>query len=293
MLREMANTIGVFAASGPFEPDRFEAGLARLRLAGATVRLAPGLQAREGYLAGPDAARLAGLEALLEDPEVDGLLAVRGGYGITRILDALDPRAFERANKPIAGFSDVTALHQWLLLRNLPCIHAPVLTQLGQLPVMTAQLTLEALEGAQRPLAADPGPALIGGVAEGRLWGGNLVLLSALAGTPAGRPPPGPSLLLLEEVGESTYRVDRLLTQLRSAGMLEGVVGIALGDFWKCRPAQPHHWELDTVLADRLGDLGIPVRGGFPVGHGRRNEPVWLGRSYRLDADAGILEPIE
>lgn len=285
-------TLGVFAGSGPFEPARLDAGENRLRALGYTLRRASGIEARSGFLAGEDENRARGIIELLQSDDVDALIAARGGYGLARILDRLPTAAFTEAQKWIVGFSDVTALHTHLS-GALETIHGPVVTHLGTLGGGSEGSALAAILRGERPpdLVAD-GPVLRSGRAEGPLFGGNLAVLASLLGTPAFSVPKG-AILLLEDVGEVTYRLDRLFTQLLSAGVFEDIAGVALGDFIDCRPARPDHPTALEVARERLVPLGVPIRAGFPVGHGTRNQPVVLGRAYRLDAEAGRLEPLE
>lgn len=282
--------LGIFAGSGPFDPERFERGVERLSTFGFDVVRAPGIEAQTGFLAGSDEHRAEGFRWLLECAEIDALIAARGGYGLTRILDRLDPGRFATADLRVVGFSDVTALHTHLLSHGLSSWHGPVVTQLPTLP----EADLAALESGLRgdpiaPVEAE-GPVLSGGRAEGPLWGGNLAVFAALVGTPALRLPTEPVVLLLEDVGETTYRIDRTLTHLRSAGVLDRVAGVALGDFIDCRAAQPSHPGVLEVLEERLGSLGIPVLAGIPVGHGRRNRLLPLGRRVLLDTHRQRLE---
>lgn len=299
MLRLMARprsipeggTLGIFAASGPFERSRLAPGRARLESRQLQLVEAPALAAREGFLAGTDTQRVEGLLSLLDRNDVHGLIAARGGYGLTRILGRLPPERFEAAGKWLIGFSDVTALHAHLA-PHLQTIHAPVLTQLGGLDETVADDLRAILGGALGPTLTADGPELSPGVAEGRLWGGNLAVLTALCGTPYLRPPEAPIILLLEDVGETTYRLDRMLTQLLDSGALSNVRGVALGDFHDCHPAQAHHPTVLEVLKERLAGLGVPILAGLPIGHGSRNAPVVLGAPYRLDAPRGRLEPL-
>lgn len=286
-------TLGVFAGSGPYDPDRFEAGVARLEERGFRVVRAPGIDARLGFLAGTDEARAAGIAHLLDRPDVDALIAARGGYGLTRLLDRLDPVLFLRSAKPVVGFSDVTALHTLLLSHGLDTIHGPVVSQLGGLPEEDLDALMAALRGARTGAICAEGPVLVPGRAEGPVWGGNLAVLTALVGTASLRLPDDGVLLLLEDVGESTYRLDRLLTQLGSAGLLRRARGVLLGDFIDCNPAQPGHPEALEVLRERLEIWGIPVLAGFPVGHGARNMTIPLGRRAVLDTSSRSLEVLE
>jgi muramoyltetrapeptide carboxypeptidase len=281
--------IGVFAPASPFPEARYAAGLEVLTTLGAPIVEAPSLRARRGYLAGSDAERLADLHALLEDPAVGALWAARGGYGVHRLLESLDAERLVAAGKPIVGFSDLTALHAVAQRGGLMSIHGPVITQLGELGVEAARDSLTLLSPTPQPLelVAD-GPCVAPGRAEGPLLGGCLSVLAPLVGTPH-LPPLGGAILLLEDVAESTYRIDRLLTGLRLAGLLGRVAGVALGDFWACRPRSDDEPEVGAVLAERLGDLGVPVLAGLPIGHGPRNRAVPLGARAVLDADARRL----
>lgn len=282
--------IGVFAASGPVDPTQIEPGLHILASAGHTVVKSPNLLDRVGFLAGPDDDRIKHLHAFIERDDLDVLMAARGGYGLTRILDRLNPHLFEKSQKPIIGFSDVTALHTWLIGHGLTAVHGPVVTQLPKLTSEQVHACLRAMSGYRPPIFAD-GPVLTSGEAQGLLWGGNLAVLTAMLGTPALKPPPG-FILLLEDVGETTYRVDRTLTQLHTSGLLAQAKGIILGDFVACNPAQAGHPELSEVLNERLGRLGIPVLAGAPIGHGSRNYPVTLGTQYHLSTPNMSLTPL-
>lgn len=282
-------TLGIFAGSGPFERSRLEAGMAPLEALGFRFVDAPDIDSREGFLAGSDEVRAQGVLELLERSEVDAIIAARGGYGLTRILDRLPSRSFATAQKWVVGFSDVTALHAHLtgVIRT---VHGPVLTQLGGLGPEVAGDLSRILSGGLPPALTADGPAWNEGYVEGILWGGNLAVLGALCGTAYLHPPSEPTLLMLEDVGETTYRLDRQLTQLLAAGWPRQLVGVVLGDFHDCRPAQPSHPTALAVLEERLRPLGVPVVSGFPIGHGPRNRPVVLGHPYALTA-SGRLEP--
>lgn len=281
-------TIGVFAPSSPFREDRFEAGLEVLRRLGFRVHLHPQVHARAGYLAGSDLARTGALHELLVDETIDVVMAARGGYGVHRLLPTLDARVFARAEKPLVGFSDVTALHAFAQRHaGLTSIHGPVVTQLGDLGEADHQALVDVLGGARLTYAAD-GPAIARGRATGRLCGGCLSVVVPLIGTEFLDVPAG-GVLLLEDVGEVPYRIDRMLTHLHLAGVLGRVGAVALGDFIGCNPPREGEPTVEEVLAERLGALGIPVLAGLPFGHGRRNLAVPLGATVTLDAEAGTL----
>jgi len=235
--------------------------------------------ARTGYLAGNDDRREQELARALSDPACRAVFCARGGYGLLRILDRLGALG----DKPVVGFSDVTALHAWLYGRGLASVHGPNVGGLGQFARDAALFSL--LEDTAPPPPLAGLRPIARGEAQGRLVGGNLSLLSHLCGTPY-MPDLKGAVLLIEDCNEQPYRIDRMLTQLRLAGVLARLCGVACGEFTDCGDA-------DAVLAERLGDLGIPVVAGLPVGHGERNQALPHGTRVRLSADDGSLEFLE
>ena len=276
----------VVAPSGPFDVANFEAGIAFLRER-FEVRYRADIIERAGYLAGCDRRRLDELNEALADPDVAAIVAARGGYGATRLLPELSVGRVRRAAVPLVGFSDITALHALWARAGIPSLHGSMVAALGHADDATRAGWVRALEGA--------GPALkglerwAGGVAEGPLVGGNLAVLAALVGT-SHAPPLDGAILLLEDTGERPYRMDRMLTSLGQAGWFARLAGVVVGELTDCGPG-PDGVLPETVFRERLGDLGVPVVGAAPVGHGARNTPLWLGRRHRLDADAGVLAP--
>ncbi len=283
-------TFGVFAPSSPFTDERFAKGIAALENLGFKVRVHPQTHEKRGFLAGTDDARLAALHDLLEDDRVDAIIAARGGYGMHRIVDRVDYALVKRAQKPIVGFSDVCALHSAILKHSgLIAIHGPVITQLGELHDRDRDVFVRVLAGESKGLTyeADKDP-IRRGKASGTLIGGCLAVLVPLVGSPYLHLPKD-AILLLEDVGEAPYRIDRMLTHLHLAGVLERLRGVVLGDFTNCDAPRDGEQTIDDVLRDRFEDLGVPVLGGFPFGHGKRNHAIPLGAKATLDADARTL----
>lgn len=265
--------VRIVAPSSPFDRERFEKGLPLLQ-ARYDVQLADGLFDRRGFLAGDDDARLRALIDALEDPTVEAIIAARGGCGVTRLLPRLDVELVRRANKWLVGFSDVTALHALWARAGLCSIHGPMVCSLWEASQETQDEWFGLLEGRDaRPL---PGLTTVhAGTLEGVLMGGNLTVLAALVGTPY-MPSLDGAVLLLEDVTERPYRLDRMLTTMLQAGALDGVRGVLLGQFTQCDPGPDGVTALD-VLGERLGTLGVPVLAGAPVGHVGENWPVVLG----------------
>jgi len=186
-------------------------------------------------------------------------------------------------------------LHAWVALGHQRSIHGPVLTQLGELPAPDAAALWALLEDPAPPPPLTDLQALPPAYApvHGRLLGGNLELLSRLCGTPllAALLPGEPVVLLLEEVTEAPYRIDRALTQLWLSGGLAQVVAVVVGDLWRCEgPADGSHPSALAVIGERFGRLGIPVLAGAPIGHGSRNRAVPLGARVRVDPQRGRVE---
>ena len=280
--------VAVVAPSGPFDRAAFEAGLAAISGRYA-VSFDPGMLTRQRYLAGDDARRFAELAAALSDPRIEAVFCARGGYGALRLLHRLDDTAI--AAKALVGFSDIVTLHAFMLRAGRITLHAPVLTQLARLPAPTRERLFALLES---PFPAEPlhGTATyVTGTAEGPLVGGNLAMLAALLGTPYAPSFEG-AVLLLEEVGERPYRLDRMWTHLALAGVFRQVRGIVLGSFTHCEERDADFTSAD-VLRDLARATGLPCAAGFPIGHGEHNEPVALGARVRLDAAAGVLTFLE
>lgn len=274
------------------------AGLEVLRAWELEPVVAPHCLERLGHLAGSDEHRLSDLHGALSDPSVRAVLAARGGYGVTRLLHRLDWELVRRDPKVIVGFSDISALLNaaWVHA-GLVTVHGPSVIGLGRQDG-TAAIHLRRLLTSTDPLGRLPDPAgtvrtVRGGTAEGRLLGGNLALLTALIGT-ADLPDLRGALLLLEDVNEVPYRLDRMLTHLRRAGVLEEVAGVIVGTLTGCLPSVDRpSLTADEVVDDVLGGLGVPCVAGLPVGHIDGQLAVPIGAWARLDAGAGEVEVLE
>jgi muramoyltetrapeptide carboxypeptidase len=287
------DVVAVVAPAGPVPRDAFFRGL-RILEGRYLVQHDEALFSREGYFAGSDARRAAELNRYLRDPQVKAIVCARGGYGLLRILPLLDADALRARPRPIVGFSDVTALLAWAHgAAGVRTIHGPVVTQLGELPAADAAALVRLLEE-----PAPTGPwfremtAVVPGRARGPLLGGNLEVLSRLVGTRY-LPRLQGAILVLEEVGERPYRIDRTLTQLLLAGVLDGVAGVVVGRLEKCEEPDGSGPSAAEVVRERLAPLGVPFCVGAPVGHAERNKPFPFGAPALLDATAGTLELAE
>lgn len=263
-------------------------GMGFLRERGYRIRFDHGVFSRTQYLAGDDARRRAELLAALSDGEVRAILAGRGGYGANRIVHDL---SWERlADNPpwIIGFSDITALHVEAARVGVGSLHAPHLNALGGGWEPSRAAWLDALESPTRTRVHALQPVRPGR-ASGVLSGGNLTILHACAAAGRLRLPEA-CILFLEDIGERPYRIDRALTTLIVGGHLSTVRGIVLGGFTDCQPG-PDGARIEDVLAERLGQLGVPIVSGLPVGHGDVNEPLLLGARVLLDGSTLTVNP--
>jgi muramoyltetrapeptide carboxypeptidase len=242
---------------------------------------------RSGFLAGSDRRRLDELDRALSDPTLGAIVAARGGYGLTRIAHLADYGALLRHPKWIVGFSDITALHVEALSVGIASLHGPNAAGLGRSDAWTRARFVSALEEPAALRVFDGLCPLFPGTASGVLAGGNLSLLFTCQATGRLHLPPG-SILAIEDVTEASYRVDRMLSALLASGALDRVAAIVIGDFTDC-PEGAHRVPLRTVLAERLGQLGVPVVTGLRFGHERWNDFVPLGVHAELDANAGRL----
>jgi muramoyltetrapeptide carboxypeptidase len=279
--------VAIVAPGGPIDRERLDLGVARLRSLGLTPVHDERVLARDGYLAGPDAQRLSLLQDALDDPSVGAVWAARGGYGLTRILPKLRLRGLREQPKLIVGFSDVTALHAALGAIGVGSVHGPNVGQLGELTATAFERLRATVLSSLPPEPLGGATAVVSGRARGVLLGGNLTLLAALAGT-GQLPSFAGAILLLEDVAERPYRLDRCLTQLHASGALVGLRGLALGMFSGCD--DPSGVSSSRKVFERLaGELAGPTAMGFPIGHVDENCAVPLGTDVELDAGAGTL----
>lgn len=282
----------MIAPSSPFDPAAFARGLAVLEGSlGLRTRMRADVAARRGYLAGDDARRVEEWHEAVRDPEAKAIFCARGGYGAMRLLASLDAGAVLASPKLLVGFSDVTPLHLLLNRAGLASVHGPVITQLGRAPEsavrhLAALLRQDApAPGPREPPA--PGAGLTGtetlrpGRVSAPLLGGSLTLLAHLCGTPW-QPRLRGAILFLEDVDEKPYRLDRYLTQLRLAGVLEGVAGVAVGQLSGCDAPGQQGIE---VVRELVQALGVPAIAGVPAGHDDAHFALPLG------ARATIIAP--
>jgi muramoyltetrapeptide carboxypeptidase len=299
--------IALIAPAGPLlERDDLARAEALCRALDYEPVLGRNAYSRHGYLAGTDDERLSDLNQALQDPSLAAVWCIRGGYGVTRLLERVDYAAMARHPKVLIGFSDITALLNAISrAAGVVTFHGPVAR--ASMPAFSRAHFDQVLTRTDppgrlgrlqdRPDVLIPRDSRIvtlrGGVAEGPLAGGNLTLLQCLIGTPW-FPDLNGAMLFLEDVGEQLYRVDRVLAQLRAIGALQRLAGIIVGRFTDLdRAGQDGALGFDQVLAAYFEPLNIPVAYGFPIGHIDAQWTLPLGVRARLDADAGEVDLLE
>lgn len=281
--------IGITAASSPVDTEKMKAGIAWLKEQGFKVKEGAHLYKSDRYLAGSDKERAEDLMALFTDQDVDAIFMARGGYGSPRILPLLDYDIIRHHAKPLVGFSDTTALQLALLAKSnlmsytgfLP--HSDV--EDGKIDPVIAHSLAACLEGKAQAIADIP--ALRAKKAEGTLIGGCLSLIAPLCGTPY-LPDMTGAILLIEEVKEEPYKIDRKLTQLRLAGVFDQVAGVILGDFKDCISSDPADGEIGTVLSEIPSYTKGPVLANFPYGHGPSRHVLTIGGRVAIEPETTL-----
>ncbi len=277
--------IAVVAPSSPFELGLFWPGLAWLRdryeifTSGAVL-------GRTGYLAGDDERRGDALARAMTEPRVKAIIAARGGYGAMRVLSRLPWDAFQKNPRWMVGFSDITALHCLTSARGIASVHAAHVTGVTHLSPKNKLAWMRSIERPHDAFTWDDLRVLRAGRASGPIFGGNLALLEAMAAAGQLVVPEG-AIVLLEDVTERPYRIDRMLTSLVMGGHLARASAIVLGEFSRCDPG-PDGVTVEQALESCLGCLRIPIVSGAPFGHGSDNHPFTIGANAEL-ADGRLV----
>ena len=302
------DTVGLIAPSSYiFDVWRIEEVAPRLAALGLKTKLGANVRARRGFLAGTEDQRLADLHGMFSDPEVAAVFCLGGGYGTERLLDRIDYNLIRKNPKIFIGYSDITGLHlAFGRLERLVTFHGPV--AVASLPPWTLEGFKKALftpapiglvenPPEDDPLAPRfPRHTIVPGKGRGQTVGGNLTLISTTMGTPYEIETKG-KILLMEDVGEAPYRIDRMILQLGLAGKLAEAAGIVWGTCTDCDSNTNSSFELSLsmseVLDDMLGKLGVPSMAGLVFGHTREKSTIPLGVEAELDATAKTFTILE
>jgi muramoyltetrapeptide carboxypeptidase len=300
------DTIALVAPAGPIELEPVNHYAKQLEAAGFRVLIPPNIDRKWEYLAGTDAQRADELNQAIRNPEVNAIFAIRGGFGLTRILDRIDYEALRKSPKVVVGYSDLTALHLAIARKiQLISFHGPMpMSNLWQGDAPKYRYANDAFRrtifaksyeadtvGFAIPLPVTQNmKMLVAGKATGRLVGGNLSLICSTLGTPYSIEAKG-AILFLEDVNEAPYRVDRMLSQLRLAGILEAVSGVVVGDF--STKDTEEKTAMDRVLQEYFSRLSIPVVMSFPIGHVPENATIPHGALAEIDSASLSLRLLE
>ena len=299
---KFGDTIGLICPSGAVRTaGAVERAVEETKRMGFKVKLGESANQKYGYLAGTDDVRARDINNMFADDEVDAIICIRGGYGATRILDQLDYDMIAKHPKVFVGFSDITALHIALQNRcDLATFHAPMavgwsngpLNDFSREYMYKARMNAEPMGELVNPPEYEK-KTVNPGQAEGQLVGGNLTLIACSLGTPW-EIDTKDRILFIEEVGERTYSVDRMLTHLRLAGKFDDCAGVVFGDFADCNIEYPEFGlTLEEIIRDVVAPCGKPVFTGLRCGHCTPNLTLPLGVKCRMDADACTLTVLE
>ena len=297
------DTIGLIGPSGAVRVEgAIERAAAEIEKAGFRVKLGESCGKKYGYLSGTDEVRARDVNAMFTDDGVDAIMCVRGGYGTTRMLDLLDYQAMAAHPKIFIGLSDITAMHIAMLEKaNLVTFHGPMATSdwTEAMHPFSYESMIRAI-GVAEPVGdlvnAPDYPArktIHSGCAEGMLVGGNLMLIASVLGTPYELDTKN-RILFIEEIGEKTYCIDRMLTQLRLAGKFDDCAGVVFGDFKNC-PVEYENYGLtiEEIIRDVVAPSGKPIFMGMQSGHCTPKLTLPFGVRCRMDADACTLTVLE
>jgi muramoyltetrapeptide carboxypeptidase len=294
---QQGDTIGLVSPSGPIiNRDNLEKGIQILKDAGYTLKFYRDFVNTEGYLAGSDQERADEFNSIWSDPEVKAVIAARGGYGSLRMLDMLDLEHVQKNPKILIGFSDLTvlltAIHK---ITGMVTFHGPVVTTLASIDETSRKSFFDVLSGNILPsISPDRLTIVQNGQADGILLGGNLTTLAHMLATPYDTSWQD-VILFIEDIGESPYRLDRLLTHLAKAQKLDNLSGLIIGTFTETDTTESP--DLAKCICERIlelvGDQDIPIWADFPVGHGSRNLTLPLGIRVQMDSAGGTLNLLD
>ena len=284
----MIRHLRILSPSGAIDPEYIKGAEERLLSHGFEVSEGRYCRGSHGRFAATDDERVADLQAAIDNPSVDAILCSRGGYGLQRIIDRVG-----EIRKPVIGFSDITALHQLSALSRQPSLHGIMCKHIATLPETSEALqrTLEALRGEPLEYEIPAHPLNRCGEVTAPLTGGNLSVLYGLQGTPYGlesviQQP----LLLIEDIGERHYHIDRMLNNLRLSGVLQNLSGLIVGQFTDCEDDPLMGETVYETIARYAAEYGYPVVFNFPAGHVEHNLPLWLNRTAKLRVEKEYVQ---
>ena len=300
------DTIGLVTPASPITEEQLDKTIKNIEGLGFKLEYnRKRLLARDGYLAGKDIVRADEINRMFNNKRIDGIWCVRGGYGVTRMLDMLNYKVIRDNPKVLIGYSDVTALHQAIFKKTgLVCFHGPV--GASDFPNYTEKHVIQVISKTSSTFKIEAAPENVSmenqiynsyvisdGIAEGRLVGGNLTLASSLVGTPYDISYKN-KLVFFEDIGEKPYRIDRMLTQMMLAGKFDKVKGVILGIFLNCDVSEnDNSLTLSEMLKDRFKNINVPVIYGMSFGHISNQFTLPLGIKAKLNTGDKTITLLE
>jgi len=288
--------VAIVAPSSPFDRVHFNAGITELKLNKVRPVIDKAIFTKDNFLAGSDSLRSELIINAFASKNIEAVWTARGGYGSLRLLEILENHIEKIKNNPklFIGFSDVTAIHSWLVEKcGFVTVHGPNITTLDSIDKYSRMQIFDLISGKEKAFSIFNKNirAVVHGTAKGRVKGGNLTTLASMIGTPF-EPDFNGSILFLEDVGEVPYRIDRLITQMRLAGKFKGLKGVILGDFSYKEfrpPAEKYVNPYDIVNSMKL-EKDVPVISNFPSGHGGVNMAFLLGAVAEMNSESRTLK---
>ncbi|MBW2655360.1 MAG: LD-carboxypeptidase [Deltaproteobacteria bacterium] len=279
MLLKPGAILGVCAPSARFDTEKLNKGIHVLKSLGFKVKIPEEIFEKKRYLAGDDVLRANVINHLFLDPEIDGIICARGGFGAMRVLNHLNWKTIKQNPKPFVGFSDNTAILLSIMGKTgNPVIHGPNVVSFTSAPQKTIDSFYRTLMGSFDTLKVTNGKIIKSGKCTGVLKGGNLATISHLLGTKF-QPDFKNSILFLEDIGEPAYKIDRMLTQMKMAGLFDGIQGVVTGEFKDC----DNDKYVEEILSEIFEEYNIPVFSGLGAGHGKVNLSLSMGTDIEMD----------
>ena len=280
------SSLGVCAPSSCFDIEKFNSGIQILEELGFKVKVPEEIFKKKRYLAGNDVLRARVINQFFSDPDIDGIICALGGFGSMRILDHLNWSTIRQNPKPFIGFSDNTAVLLSIIgeTGNL-VVHGPTVVSLANAKKETIDAFYNTLAGSLDKIDVTNGRILKSGKCTGVLKGGNLSTISHLLGTRF-QPDFKNTILFIEDIGESAYKIDRMLTQMKMAGLFEGIRGVIIGSFENC----DNYGYIEEILVEIYEEYNIPVLSGLDSGHGKINLSLCMGTHIKMDTEPARIQ---
>jgi muramoyltetrapeptide carboxypeptidase len=280
-----ADTIGMICPSGCMTLEKMQRCIDTLQLWGFKVKQGRTLGTQCNYFSGTDEERLNDLQLMLDDENVKAVMCARGGYGLSRIIDAISFEKFVQNPKWIIGYSDITLLHAHIYSNfNIACLHAPMAAAFNEIDKSEEyiQSIYDSLTGAHQSYAVTSNSLNREGICEGELIGGNLSILAHIIGSKSDIETKN-KILFIEDLGEYKYNIDRMLMQLKRGGKLNGLAGLIAGSFTELKDTTiPFGQDVNEIIYDKVKEYNYPVCFDFPVGHVKENYALKIGAQCRL-----------